>query len=250
MHMKKDNFFAKMIHSEHRAFEISMFSISVILSLVLVIGIGFYASTFFGNNTITDEEANASSVTDSATTVREQPEPTSTPDGDMMVNEDDVGANIDENLASATEGYTTTSVNMRAEPSLTATIVMKVPMNTKLTFIKLHDGEWMEVDYNGKKGYINAMYLSTEISKPIATVTPRPTTAPSKKPRTTATPKPKKTPKPTKKPKATKKPTPIPTQVVTTPAPTPTKAPTEVPTEEPVSDTPTPSSDSSSAQTE
>lgn len=239
--MEKDNFFKKMLNSKHRVLEISMFSISVILSLVLIVGIGFYASTFFVKDTITDEEANASSVTDSATTVREEPEPTQTPDGNTMINEDDIGANIDEDLATATEGYTTTSVNMRSEPSLTSSVLAKVPMNTKLSFIKLHDSEWMEVDYNGTKGYINAMYLSTEISKPIATVTPRPTAVPQKTKQPSKTAKPKKTPKPQKTPTATKSPTITPTKEPTvtevpTQAPTevPTQAPTEVPTKEPI----------------
>ena len=65
----------------------------------------------------------------------------------------------------------------------------------------------MEVEYNGQKGYINAMYLSVDKPKPIETVTPRPTQKPV---RTTATPKatkaPKATPKPTEAPKATEPP--------------------------------------------
>lgn len=240
--MKKDKkgFFSRMLSSEHKVFETSMFSISVILSLVLVIGIGYYVSAmFFNNDTITDEEANASAVTDGAVTIREEPEPTATPYENAMINEDDLGSDIDPDLASATEGYTTATVNMRSEPSLTSSVVVKVPSGTKLTFVKLHDEEWMEVEYNGMTGYINAMYLSTEKPKPIETVTPRPTTAP-----VTATPKATKTPKVTKTPKATKTPkvtkTPKPTTEPTATAvvtPEPTQKPTPEPTQEP---TPTP----------
>ena len=174
----KKGFFKRMLSSEHKIFETSMFSISVILSLVLVIGIGFYVSlVYFNNDTITDEEANASAVTDGAVMVRESPEPSATPSGNTMINEDDLGTDIDDELANATEGYTTSTVNMRSEPSLTASVVTKVPASTKLTFKGLKD-EWMEVEYNGMTGYINAMYLSVDKPKPIETVTPRPTSAP------------------------------------------------------------------------
>ncbi len=188
-----------MLSSEHKVFETSMFGISVVLTLALVIGIGYYISVaFFNHNTVTDEEANASAVSDSAVTVRESPEPTQTPDGNTIVREDDADTQVDEELAKATEGYTTSTVNMRSEPSLTASVVAKVPASTKLTFSGLQKKEWMEVEYNGQKGYINAMYLSVDKPKPIETVTPRPTQKPV---RTTATPKATKAPKATKTPK-------------------------------------------------
>lgn len=249
--MKKDKkgFFKRMLSSDHKVFETSMFSISVILSLVLVIGIGYYISAmYFDQDTISDEEVNASAVSGSAVTVVESPEPTSTPSGNMMINEDDLGMGIDDELANASEGYTTATVNMRSEPSLTAAVVTKVPAATKVTFVKLYKKEWMEVEYNNVNGYINAMYLSTDKPAPIETVAPRPTTAPA-----TATPKPTKTPRPVKTPKPTKKPvkTPKPTAVTTaTPVPTqeptpkPTPEPTPVPTPEPTPEpTPNPASE-------
>ena len=147
MKKEKKGFFAKMLSSEHKVFETSMFGISVILSLVLVIGVGYYVSfAYFDNTTITDEEANASSVTEGAVMVTEKPEPTSSPDGNMIENEDEMGANIDEDLASATEGYTTTTVNMRDDTSLTANVVAKVPMGTKLTFLGVKDDEWIDLE--------------------------------------------------------------------------------------------------------
>ena len=136
--MKKDKkgFFARMLSSEHKIFEVSMFSISVILSLVLVVGISYAASKiYFNDNEITEEEADASSATGTSVTVRESPEPTLPPSGNMMINEDDLGTDIDDELAKAAEGYTTSTVNMRSEPSLTATVVTKVPMSTKVKFI-------------------------------------------------------------------------------------------------------------------
>ena len=53
-----------------------------------------------------------------------------------------------------------------------ASVVAKVPASTKLTFSGLQKKEWMEVEYNGQKGYINAMYLSVDKPKPIETVAP------------------------------------------------------------------------------
>ena len=172
-----------------------------------------------------------------------------------MIREDDADTQVDEELAKATEGYTTSTVNMRSEPSLTASVVAKVPASTKLTFSGLQKKEWMEVEYNGQKGYINAMYLSVDKPKPIETVAP--TTQPTQSsasatrtpvPRATKTPKPTKTPKASKSPKATKMPkaTKTPGTVVTkaptqapTEAPTqaPTEAPTQVPTPEPTANT-------------
>ena len=145
MKNEKKGFFSRMLSSEHKVFETSMFGISVVLTLALVIGIGYYISVaFFNHNTVTDEEANASAVSDSAVTVRESPEPTQTPDENTMIREDDTDTQVDEELAKATEGYTTSTVNMRSEPSLTASVVAKVPASTKLTFSGLQKKEWME----------------------------------------------------------------------------------------------------------
>ena len=228
MKNEKKGFFSRMLSSEHKVFETSMFGISVVLTLALVIGIGYYISVaFFNHNTVTDEEANASAVSDSAVTVRESPEPTQTPDENTMIREDDADTQVDEELAKATEGYTTSTVNMRSEPSLTASVVAKVPASTKLTFSGLQKKEWMEVEYNGQKGYINAMYLSVDKPKPIETVTPRPTQTPV---RTTATPKATKTPGTV----VTKAPTQAPTEA---PTQAPTEAPTQVPTPEPTANT-------------
>ena len=168
-----------------------------------------------------------------------------------MIREDDADTQVDEELAKATEGYTTSTVNMRSEPSLTASVVAKVPASTKLTFSGLQKKEWMEVEYNGQKGYINAMYLSVDKPKPIETVTPRPTQTPvritatpkaTKAPKATKTPKASKSPKATKMPKATKTPgtvvTKAPTQAPTeAPTQVPTEAPTQVPTTEPTANT-------------
>jgi len=234
MKNEKKGFFSRMLSSEHKVFETSMFGISVVLTLALVIGIGYYISVaFFNHNTVTDEEANASAVSDSAVTVRESPEPTQTPDENTMIREDDADTQVDEELAKATEGYTTSTVNMRSEPSLTASVVAKVPASTKLTFSGLQKKEWMEVEYNGQKGYINAMYLSVG-----TTATPKATKAP----KATKTPKASKSPKATKMPKATKTPgtvvTKAPTQAPTeAPTQAPTEAPTQVPTPEPTANT-------------
>ena len=97
MKNEKKGFFSRMLSSEHKVFETSMFGISVVLTLALVIGIGYYISVaFFNHNTVTDEEANASAVSDSAVTVRESPEPTQTPDENTMIREDDADTQVDE----------------------------------------------------------------------------------------------------------------------------------------------------------
>ena len=168
-----------------------------------------------------------------------------------MVREEGGETQVDEQLAQATDGYTTWPVKLRAAPALTARFVAKVPASTKLTFSGLQKKEWMEVEYNGQKGYINAMYLSVDKPKPIEAVTPRPTQKPvrttatpkaTKAPKATKTPKASKSPKATKMPKATKTPgtvvTKAPTQAPTeAPTQAPTEAPTQVPTPEPTANT-------------
>jgi uncharacterized protein YgiM (DUF1202 family) len=156
----------------------------------------------------------------------------------------------DEELKNSDYGYTTTTVNMRSEGSLTATVVIKVPAGEKVEFVELQeDNKWMKVTYQGSTGYINVMYLTT--TKPVATATPAPTTstttttttrtatpAPTTAAKKTAKPKATKTPKPTKKPsKATATPeeeeTEEPSQTAVAITPEPTQQPTEKPTEKP-----------------
>ena len=53
MKNEKKGFFSRMLSSEHKVFETSMFGISVVLTLALVIGIGYYISVaFFNHNTV------------------------------------------------------------------------------------------------------------------------------------------------------------------------------------------------------
>ena len=47
MKNEKKGFFSRMLSSEHKVFETSMFGISVVLTLALVIGIGYYISVAF-----------------------------------------------------------------------------------------------------------------------------------------------------------------------------------------------------------
>ena len=247
MKENQEGFFAKMKNAERSGFEITMFVISVVVALAVLISV-IWLAIFWNkanSNKITDEEADASSVTESAVAV-ETEEPTATPYGsaiitDKPVSEDD-DETVDEDLAKSKYGYTTAVVNLRSAASLTASVVTKVPLHAKVKLIKLHDKEWMEVTYNGMNGFINAMYLSANKPAPIATATPAPTDPPrkatpkpTKPPKTTKTPKPTKSPKPPKRtktpePDVTDEPTEQPTQK---PTPEPTKVPTPVPTQKP-----------------
>ncbi|MCR5691456.1 MAG: SH3 domain-containing protein [Eubacterium sp.] len=254
---KMKEFFSKMKNDEHRVFEITMFSVSSVVALVVLVCIIMLGNFYLNHSDdITDEEANAGSVTESAITETEQPEAIPTKNPELVVHEDD-DSEIDEDLATAEYAYTTTNVNMRAEMNLTADVLDKVPSGTKVKVVKLSDDkEWCEVTYNGQTGYIKALYLSTTKPKPLATLAP--TTAPTASSATSApvatkTPKVKKT----KKPKKTKNPyeeeeeeteeteepvveeTEAPTKApeataAPTKAPVATAAPTKAPTKEPV----------------
>ena len=216
MEERKVNFFEKMKTAEHRGFEISMFAVSILMAVVVLISI-VMLGIYWGkgsSNTVSD---------------------------------DDFGSS-DEDLKAGEFAYTTAYVNMRSEASLSASVVTKVPSGTKLKLLELEKEEWFKVDYNSTEGYINTMYLSKEKPAPIATATPAPTARaterPEKTPKPTVKPTKKPTPKPTKKPPVktespketpTPAPEPLETAAVVTPEPTPvpTKAPTPAPTEKP-----------------
>ena len=248
----REGFFTRMKTADKKGFEITMFVISILVAFIVAVSfillLVFWNSP--GEDKVTDEEADAVIVTGGAIEATAAPSPT--PFGDAIIHDDNLDGEyndmIEDDLDSYKSGYTTATVNMRSEASLTASVVTKVPADTKVKFIKLHDKEWMEVNYNGRKGFINAMYLSATKPQPIITITPKPaaTNPPKKTPKPTKktpkpTKKPKKTPKPTKKPKKTpeptKKPTPKPTK---NPTPEPTEKPTPEPSKEPVETPETP----------
>lgn len=259
-------FFLNMKNDEHRVFEITMFSISSIVTVVVlacVVMLGVFISRS-DDNTITDEEANASSVTGSAVTETESPEPTAYDNAIINDSLEDDSSDIDEDLATSEYGYTTTTVNMRSSASLTASVLTKIPSGTKVKLVKLQDDkEWMEIQYDGNNGFVKAIYLSTTKPAPLATAEPKPTATPikaTKTPKPTKKPKPKKTPIPdepedpdeydieepdeTTAPVSTKAPTPAPTKAPTpTPAPTKAPTPTPAPTKEP---TPVPTDNTTS----
>lgn len=250
----KKGFFYRMKMSEHKGFEISMFAISIVLSLAVVTSVA-WAGVYLHNaskNDISDAEANADSVTESAVVADEDDkDPVPTPRGNAVISDmDDDGDEIDPDLKDAKFGYTTAVVNLRSSASLTASVLTKVPMGVRVKLIRMTDDNWMEVNYEGQTGFIHARYLSAKKIEPLATIKP------TKEPEATARP----TPKPTKKPKKTKRPhrterpdppepdyteepeepTPEPTQE---PTPEPTKEPTPKPTKEPTpppADTKTP----------
>lgn len=235
---EKKGFFYKMKMSEHKGFEISMFAISIVLSLAVVtsaVWAGVYMHNASGND-ISDAEANAGSVTESAVVADEDDkDPVPTPRGNAVISDtDDDGDEIDPDLKDAKFGYTTAVVNLRSSASLTASVLAKVPMGVRVKLIRMTDDNWMEVNYQGQTGFIHARYLSTKKIEPLATIKP------TKEPEATATAKP--TPKPTKKPRKTKRPQrterpdppePDYTEEPEEPTPEPTKEPTPEPTKEP-----------------
>ena len=218
MNKKKYGFFGRMKRSDNPAFEIGMFSISVAIALAVLVGVLLVGWWYIKGQTnrYTEEEVNAGTVTQAAVEVdktEEEPVQTVDPNQDMI--ENDSLIDYDEELKTASTAYTTSDVNMRAEPSLTATVLMKVPLGTLVNMVSYDGKDWAKVSYQGQEGYINAMYLSVDKPVPVQEI---PTVS---------------TPKPTKKPK--------PTPAVETPAPDETEEPdyteppeeTEEPTEKP-----------------
>ena len=166
----REGFFTRMKTADKKGFEITMFVISILVAFIVAVSfillLVFWNSP--GEDKVTDEEADAVIVTGGAIEATAAPSPT--PFGDAIIHDDNLDGEyndmIEDDLDSYKSGYTTATVNMRSEASLTASVVTKVPADTKVKFIKLHDKEWMEVNYNGRKGFINAMYLSATKPQP------------------------------------------------------------------------------------
>ncbi len=190
MSKKKYGFFGRIKRSDNPAFEIGMFSISIAISLAVLVGVVLVAWFFIKGQTnrYTEEEVNAGTVTQAAVEVdktEEEPVQTVDPNQEMIENDDLV--DFDEELKTAEYAYTTSDVNLRMEPSLTSTVIMKVPFGATVDMIKYDGDDWAKVSYQGQEGYINAMYLSVTKPVPIAEqpaieVTPKPTKTPKPKP--------------------------------------------------------------------
>lgn len=56
-------------------------------------------------------------------------------------------------------GYTSTSVNVRSEPSVESNILDTYIFNTEIEYTE-YDNEWVSVDYHGQIGYICKKYIS------------------------------------------------------------------------------------------
>ena len=232
MDEKKVDFFRvfkKLKTAEHRNFEITMFAISILMGIAVLISVvmlGMYWSKGASSQVTEDGEDIVSSGAATVADEDEPAEPTATPESSVISDDDDVST-VDEDLKPGKKAYTTAYVNMREDASLTAAVVTKVPSGSRVKLIKLENDEWFKVEYDGVTGYINAMYLSPKKPAPIATATPAPTDPPKK-----ATPTPRRTVKPTKKPpKETKPP-----KRTMTPEPDDTEEPTEAPTQKPTAE--------------
>ena len=233
--MKKDKkygFFGRMLRSENPRFEITMFTVSIAVALAVLFAIIWIAFYWLKGQTgrFSASDVNANTVTGTSVEVEEnEPVKTPVPSGDVVVNEEDF-SDIDEELKNASFAFTTSDVNMRAEPSLTALVIAKLPFGTRVDMISFDGKEWAKVSYNNTTGYINARYLSTTKPVPIETIAPTVTATPTASPAATATPEVTKATKVTKTPKPTKAPTEAPTEA---PTDEPTEAPTDEPTEAP-----------------
>lgn len=57
--------------------------------------------------------------------------------------------------------WTSTGVNMRAEPNTDSSVLTVLDAGTKLTLLGEEEG-WVKVSYNGQEGYVSADYITTE----------------------------------------------------------------------------------------
>ncbi len=235
----QEKFLQKLKNDKKFRFEFIIGIWSGIISLMLVVALVFVTKYFILNdNSIESDdvvEETPVTTTAQAVTVRE----TDPPYDNAIINgneEDfDDGEDDGDELKSAEKAYATTVVNVRSEPSLTASVIGKLQKGQEVKIVEF-DKEWTKISYNTTEGYVSTIYLSANKpeQEPVASsapakVTPKPakTPKPTKKP--TKTQKPAKTPKPTKAPK----PTTAPPEPVNTPQPTPEPPKTPEPTPEP-----------------
>ena len=61
-------------------------------------------------------------------------------------------------------------LNLRAEPSTSASILARIPYGTEIPAEKIDD-VWAKVKYNGQEGYVMMKFLSTEEPKQVNTIT-------------------------------------------------------------------------------
>lgn len=78
-----------------------------------------------------------------------------------------------QNAATVTLSDPSETVNMRANASLTASVVAKLAHGTQVTLLK-DDGSWSQIIWQGQQGYIMSSYLTVSGSAPEPTPTPTP----------------------------------------------------------------------------
>lgn len=59
-------------------------------------------------------------------------------------------------VVSATSGKT---VNLRQQPSTNATVIQSIPITSEVELIEKTSDNWYKVKYQGKEGYMMAIYL-------------------------------------------------------------------------------------------
>lgn len=78
------------------------------------------------------------------------------------------------------------SLNMRSGPGVENSVVLVLPSGASVKVISSLSNGWMQLEYNGKVGYVNGKYLEgTTAPTPVVTPTPTPTPEPEKPVETT-----------------------------------------------------------------
>lgn len=235
----QEKFSQKLKNDKKFRFEFIIGIWSGVISLMLVVALVFVTKYFILNdNSIESDdvvEETPVTTTAQAVTVRE----TEPPYDNAIINgnEEDFDDEEEEGdeLKAGEKAYATTVVNVRSNPSLTASVLGKLQKGQEVTVVE-YDKEWTKISYNTSEGYVSSIYLSATKPEKEPTVS----SAPKTTPKPTKTPKPEKTKKPvkTKKPPKTPKPTQAPPQVTTAPEPVTTPAPTEPPAPQPTQEPP------------
>lgn len=166
----QEKFLQKLKNDKKFRFEFIIGIWSGIISLMLVVALVFVTKYFILNdNSIESDdvvEETPVTTTAQAVTVRE----TDPPYDNAIINgneEDfDDGEDDGDELKSAEKAYATTVVNVRSEPSLTASVIGKLQKGQEVKIVEF-DKEWTKISYNTTEGYVSTICFRHNALAPI-----------------------------------------------------------------------------------
>ena len=94
-----------------------------------------------------------------------------------------VGNQVTRNSQSNSNSYSTVSLKMdgkmRSKPSVLGEVVKEIPMNSTVRILSNAEGDYLRISYQGREGYLNAMYVNRGSLQEVNNVTSSSNSSPS-----------------------------------------------------------------------